>query len=101
VQIGKAEHLHEWPGLKNRFNNTVNQTIAGMSANSLHTFAAAVPVSPAVLGYPSRLLLAEKSSVPAESASPDKSSHDYKLRIKVTTKAVRDIYGYTHGGIND
>jgi len=72
-----------------------------MIPTSLHTAGATLQAMPLALIFSSQLMLTEKASVKDDGFSAVIRSETLTMRATFVTPVLREIPGYSHGGIND
>ena len=72
-----------------------------MIQTNLHTISPTLQALPLALIFSSRLLLAEKSSVADDGYPLALRTESLTIRATLVTPILKEIPGYSHGGIND
>jgi hypothetical protein len=72
-----------------------------MIQTNFHTVGPILQAMPLALIFSSRLLLTEKSSVTDDPLSSDVRTETLAIRATLVTPILREIQGWSHGGIND
>jgi hypothetical protein len=72
-----------------------------MIQSSLDTIGPTLQAMPLALIFTSRLLLAEKVSIPDDGCPWSTKVQDFTVRATLVTPILKGIQGYRHGGIND
>jgi len=72
-----------------------------MTAQSLHTLESSLQAMPVAMFFSKQLLLPQKSSAAFEARSPDGLKESLTIRATKLTAVLKDIPGYSHGGLND
>jgi hypothetical protein len=72
-----------------------------MIPTSLHTAGPTLQAMPLALIFSSRLLLTENASVNDNGFSSVIRTETLTMRATLVTPMLKEIPGYTHGGIND
>jgi hypothetical protein len=72
-----------------------------MSPNSLHTLGSSLQAMPVAMVFSTQLLLAQKSSVPPETGDTGEKTDVLTIRATKLTTILKNIPGYSHGGLNE
>ena len=73
-----------------------------MTPHSVRLQTSVPPAVPAAALFPAaRRLLTEKSSATAKADSPDAPTVTFTFRATKITATLKNIQGYSHGGINE
>ncbi len=72
-----------------------------MTTTCIPTASPALLATPLTLLFTARLLLTEKSSAVRDVSSADLGTETLTLRATLVSQTLKEIRGYTHGGIND
>ena len=68
------------------------------SLQAIHSNLHAMPVA---LMFTTRLLLTYKVSEKVKSGSPEPKTEQYTVRANQLSELLKNIEGYSHGGLND
>ncbi len=72
-----------------------------MSPHSLHTLSSSLQALPVTMIFTKQLLLTEKSSGTVAPRSDAESAESYTIRATKLTELLKNIPGYSHGGLNE
>jgi hypothetical protein len=72
-----------------------------MTSLSLQTPDSAPQAMPVAMAFSTQLLLTQESSETVKSSSADNPTEAFRIRRTELTELLKNITGYTHGGLND
>jgi hypothetical protein len=72
-----------------------------MTLIPLHVLNSSLQVLPVAMILSAPLLLTQKSSARVKCPSPDAGTEPNRMRATSLTALLKNIQGYTHGGLND